>query len=77
MFQRIVVLDDAEERAHAIPLTRDVEVTEKDLADAVSYLAALQNAYARKTKRSPAYPIDESPDSLKEAMMYCQTNFFC
>jgi hypothetical protein len=76
MFQRIVVLDDAEGSEQAIPQTRDVEVTEKDLADAVSYLAALQNAYAKKTKRSQAYPIDESTDNMKEAMLYCQTNFF-
>jgi hypothetical protein len=77
MFQRIVVLDLSEGSKQAIPLAGDVEVTEKDLADAVSYLAALQNAYAKRTKRNQAYPIDESTDNLKEAMMYCQTNFFC
>ncbi len=77
MFQRIVVLDTSENNEQAIPLTRGVEVTKKDLADAASYLATLQNAYAERTRKSQAYPIDESTDNLKDAMLYCQMNFFC
>jgi hypothetical protein len=77
MFQRIVDLDISRGSEQAIPLTRGVEVTEKDLADAASYLAALQAAYAKRKMRSQAYPIDESTDNMKEAMLYCQANFFC
>ncbi len=77
MFKRIIALEVSEGSEQAIPLTRGVEVTEKDLADAASYLAALQNAYAQRQTRSQAYPIDKSIDDMQEAMLYCQMNFFC
>jgi hypothetical protein len=73
MFQRIVVLDGSEGAERAIPITVGVEVSEKDLADAASYLAALKIAYAHGKMKSQAY----STDSLQEAARYCQLNFFC
>jgi len=44
MFQRILVLDGSEGAERAIPIVAGVEVSEKDLADAASYLAALKAA---------------------------------
>jgi hypothetical protein len=72
MFERIVVLDGSERTERAIS-----DVTEKDLADAAGYLAALKAAYARRKVKSQAYSIDESPENIEEAMLYCQQNFFC
>jgi hypothetical protein len=77
MFERIVVLDGLEGAERAIPIVAGVEVSDKDLADAASYLAALKAAYAKRKVKSQAYPIDESNDNMEEAMLYCQLNFFC
>jgi hypothetical protein len=73
MFQRIVVLDGSEGAERAIPIAVGVEVSEKDLADAASYLAALKTAYANRKSQSQAY----STESMQEAEEYCQLNFFC
>ncbi len=73
MFQRIVVLDGSEGAERAIPIAVDVEVSEKDLADAASYLAALKTAYANGKSKSQVY----STESMQEAAKYCQLNFFC
>ncbi len=73
MFQRIVVLDGSEGAERAIPIAVGVEVSEKDLADAASYLAALKTAYANGKRKSQAY----STESMQEAAKYCQLNFFC
>ncbi len=73
MFQRIVVLDGSEGAGLAIPIAVGVEVSEKDLVDAASYLAALKTAYANGKSKSQAY----STDSIQEAATYCQLNFFC
>ncbi len=73
MFQRIVVLDGSEGAERAIPIAVGVEVSEKDLADAASYLAALKTAYANGKSKSQAY----STESMQEAAKYCQLNFFC
>jgi hypothetical protein len=73
MFQRIVVLDGSEGTERAIPIAAGVEVSEKDLADAASYLAALKTAYANGKSKSQAY----STESMQEAAKYCQLNFFC
>jgi len=77
MFERIVVLDDSERAEGVIPIVANVEITEKDLADAASYLAALKAAYAKRKVESQAYPIDRITDNMEEAMLYCQLNFFC
>lgn len=77
MFERIVVLDGSEGAERTIPIVAGVEVSDKDLADAASYLAALKAAYAKRKVKSQAYPIDESNDNMEEAMLYCQLNFFC
>ena len=77
MFQRIVVLDGSESAECAVPVVAGVEVSEKDVADAASYLAALKTAYAKSKVKSPAYPIEERTDNMEEAMLYCQLNFFC
>jgi hypothetical protein len=77
MFERIVVLDGSEGAERAIPIVAGVEVSDKDLADAASYLAALKAAYAKRKVKSQAYPIDKSNDNMEEAMLYCQLNFFC
>ena len=73
MFQRIVVLNGSEGAERAIPIAVGVEVSEKDLADAASYLAALKTAYANGKSKSQAY----STESMQEAARYCQLNFFC
>ncbi len=73
MFERIVVLDGSEGAERAIPIAVGVEVSEKDLADAASYLAALKAAYANRKSKSQAY----STESMQEAAKYCQLNFFC
>ena len=73
MFQRIVVLDGSEGAERAISIAVGVEVSEKDLADAASYLAALKTAYANGKRKSQAY----STESMQEAAKYCQLNFFC
>jgi hypothetical protein len=73
MFQRILVLDGSEGAERAIPVVTDVEVSEKDLADAAGYLAALQAAYMKRKVKNQAY----STDSIEEAARYCQLNFFC
>ena len=73
MFQRIVVLDGSEGAERAIPIAVGVEVSEKDLADAASYLAALKTAYANRKSKSQPY----STESMQEAAKYCQLNFFC
>jgi hypothetical protein len=73
MFQRIIVLDGSKETERAIPIVRGVEVSEKDVADAASYLAAVQTAYAKRKEGSQAY----STESMQEAARYCQLNFFC
>ncbi len=73
MFQRIIVLDGSEGAERAIPIAVGVEVSEKDLADAASYLAALKTAYANGKRKSQAY----STESMQEAAKYCQLNFFC
>ncbi len=73
MFQRIIVLDGSEGAERAIPIAVGVEVSEKDLADAASYLAALKTAYANGKSKSQAY----STESMQEAAKYCQLNFFC
>ncbi len=73
MFERIVVLDGSEGTERAIPVVRGVEVSEKDLIDAASYLAALQTAYANRKESNQAY----STESMQEAALYCQLNFFC
>ena len=77
MFERIVVLDGSEGTERAIPLVAGVEVSEKDVADAASYLAAVKTAYAKSKVKSQTYPIDERSDTMEEAMLYCQRNFFC
>ena len=46
MFERIVVLDGSERAERVIPIVASVEISEKDVADAASYLAALKTAYA-------------------------------
>lgn len=73
MFQRILVLDGSEGAERAVPVVAGVEVSEKDLADAASYLAALKAAYAKGKVKNQAY----STDSIEEAARYCQLNFFC
>ena len=73
MFERIVVLDGSEGAERAIPIVAGVEVSEKDLADAASYLAALKTTYAKGKSKSQAY----STESMQEAARYCQLNFFC
>ena len=73
MFQRIVVLDGSEGTERAIPIAVGVEVSEKDLADAASYLEALKTAYAKGKSKSQAF----STESMQEAAKYCQLNFFC
>jgi len=77
MFERIVVLDGSEGTERVIPIVTGVEVSEKDLANAARYLAALKTAYAKRKVKSQAYPIDERTDNMEEAMLYCQLNFFC
>ena len=77
MFERIVVLDGSERAEGVIPLVASGEVSEQDLADAASYLAALKTAYARRNVKSQAYPIEERTDHMEEAILYCQQNFFC
>jgi hypothetical protein len=77
MLERIVVLDGSERAEHAIPLVANDEISEKDVADAASYLAALKTAYAMRKVKSQAYPIEERTDNMEEAMLYCQRNFFC
>ena len=77
MFERIVVLDGSEGTERVIPIVTGVEVSEKDLADAASYLATLKTAYAKRKVKSQAYPIDESTDNMASSMLYCQLNFFC
>ena len=77
MFERIVVLDGSERAERVIPVVASVEISEKDVADAASYLAALKTAYAKRKVKSKAYPIEESTDNMEEAMLYCQLNFFC
>ena len=42
MFERIVVLDGSERAERVIPIVTSVEISEQDLADAASYLAALK-----------------------------------
>ena len=73
MFERIVVLDASEGTERTVPVVKDVEVSEKDLVAAARYLAALQAAYARRKESSQAY----STESMEEAALYCQLNFFC
>ena len=77
MFERIIALDDAERAESVIPIVASVEVSEKDLADAASYLAALKAAYAKRKVKSQASPRDPMTDNMEEAMLYCQLNFFC
>ena len=77
MFERIVVLDGSERAERAVPVVASVEISEKDVADAASYLVALKTAYAKRKVKSQAYPIEESTDNMEEAMLYCQLNFFC
>jgi hypothetical protein len=77
MFERIVVLDGSERAERVIPIVASVEISEKDVADAVSYLAALKTAYAKSKVKSQAYPIEERTANMEEAMLYCQQNFFC
>ncbi len=77
MFERIVVLDGSEGTEHVIPIVTGVEVSEKDLANAARYLAALKTTYAKRKVKSQAYPIEERTDNMEEAMLYCQLNFFC
>ncbi|HEX6557479.1 MAG TPA: hypothetical protein VF026_32245 [Ktedonobacteraceae bacterium] len=77
MFERIVVLDGSERAEGVIPIVAGVEISEKDLADAASYLAALKTTYAKRKAKSQAYPSDEITDNMEEAMLYCQLNFFC
>ena len=73
MFQRIVVLDGSESAECAVPVVAGVEVSEKDVADAARYLAALKVAYEIRKMESQAY----STDTMEEAERYCQLNFFC
>jgi hypothetical protein len=73
MFERIVVLDGSEGAERAIPIVVGAEVSEKDLADAASYLAALKTAYANRKSQSQA----DSIENMQEAAKYCQLNFFC
>ena len=73
MFQRIVVLDGSESAKRAVPVVAGVEVSEKDVADAARYLAALKAAYESRKMASQAY----STDTMEEAERYCQLNFFC
>lgn len=77
MLERIVVLDGSERAERAIPLVTSVEISEKDVADAANYLAALKTAYAKRKVKSQAYPIEERTDNMEEAILYCQLNFFC
>ena len=72
MFQRIIALEGLEETERTVPVVTGVEVSEKDVADAARYLAALQAAYRMKKEQSQAY----STDSMQEAERYCQLNFF-
>ena len=72
MFQRIVVLSGSESAAHTVPIVAGVEVSEKDIAEAANYLAALKTAYEYGKMKSQAY----STDSVEEAARYCQENFF-
>jgi hypothetical protein len=77
MFERIIVLDGSERAERVIPIVASVEISEKDVADAARYLAALKTAYAERKVKSQAYPIDKKTDNMEEAMLYCQLNFFC
>jgi hypothetical protein len=77
MLERMVVLDGSEETERAIPHVAGVEVTEKDVAEAASSLAAVGTASAKSKVKSQAYPIDERTDIMEEAMVECQRNFFC
>ncbi len=77
MFERIVVLDGSERAERVIPVVASVEISEKDVVDAASYLAALKAAYAKRKVKSQVYPLEESTDNMEEAMLYCQLNFFC
>ena len=77
MFERIVVLDGSERAERVIPVVASVEISEKDVADAASYLAALKTASAKSKVKSQAYPLDGRTDNMEEAMLYCQRNFFC
>ncbi len=73
MFQRIIVLSGSESAEHTVPIVTGVEVSEKDIAEAANYLAALKTAYANAKMLSQAY----STDSIEEAARYCHENFFC
>ena len=64
MFERIVVLDGSERAERVIPVVASVEISEKDVADAASYLAALKTAYAKRKVKSQAYPIEERTDNM-------------
>jgi hypothetical protein len=77
MLERIVVLDGSEKEKHVIPIVTSGEISEKDIAEAASYLAALKAAYARRKAKSHPYPIEEKTDDMEDAMLYCQLNFFC
>jgi hypothetical protein len=69
MFERIVVLDGSERAERAIPLVTSVEISEKDVADAASYLAALKTAYAKRKAKSQAYPIEERTDNSEKPLV--------
>ena len=56
MFERIAVLDGSERAERVIPIVASVEISEKDVADAASYLAAVKTAYAKSKVKSQAYP---------------------
>jgi hypothetical protein len=77
MLKRIVVLDARERTERVVPVVAKTEISEQDLADAASYLAALKAAYEKSKVKSQAYPIEERPDNMEESMRYCQRNFFC
>lgn len=59
MFEPIVVLDGSVRAERVIPVVASVEISEKDVADAASYLAALKTAYAQRKVKSQAYPSEK------------------
>ena len=61
MFERIIALDGSERAERVIPLVANVEISEKDLADAESYLAALKTAYAKRKEKPLVITRDDLP----------------
>ena len=75
MFERIIALDGSERAERAIPLVANVEISEKDLADAESYLAALKTAYAKRKEKPPvATTRDDLPRTAQPAYQVQQAS---